>query len=71
MSGIKINIHKLSILIPIIHRINTHINNTLNKGGVEIIEFEDKEEDLVMEEAKLYVIIVDNQDIFRGTVRVL
>ena len=41
-------------------------NNTLRKGGVGTLEFEDsnKEEDLVKEEAKLYAIIVGSQDKF-------
>ena len=59
---------KLNIRIPSIHRINTCIKNTLKKIGVEIIKVEDKEEVLVMEEAKSYVIIVDNQEILTGTV---
>ena len=57
--GIKLNIHKFSILNPSIDKINTHGNNTLNQGGVEIFEVKDKEEDLVMEEGKSYVTIVD------------
>ena len=41
-------------------------NNTLRKGGVGPLEVEDnnQEESLVKEEAKLYAIIVENQDIF-------
>ena len=41
-------------------------NNTLCKGGLEILDVEDnnKEEDLVKEEAKSYVIIVGSQEIF-------
>ena len=41
-------------------------NNTLSKGGVGILEVKDrnKEDDLVKEEAKSYVIIVGIQDIF-------
>ena len=34
--------------------------HTLNPGQVEILDAKDKEEDLDMEEAKLYVIIVGN-----------
>ena len=71
ISGLKLNTHKISILNPGIHRINTHNNNTLNPWGVEILEAEDKEEDLVVEEDKLYVIIVGNHDILPGTVQVL
>ena len=56
---------------PNIHRFSTCSNNTLNKGGVEILEVEDKGEELVMEEDKLYVIIVENKDIFLGIVRFL
>ena len=39
-------------------------NNTLRKVGVGTLEFEDskKEEDLVEEEAKLYVIIMGSQN---------
>ena len=39
-------------------------NNTLRKGGVGTLEVKEsnKEEDLVEEEANLYVIIVGNQD---------
>ena len=39
--------------------------------GVESLMVEEKEEDLVVEEAKLYVIILDNQNIFPGTMQVL
>ena len=48
-------------------------NNTLHKGGVEILEVEDnnKEEDLVKEEAKSYVIIAGSQDIFPKIFKVL
>ena len=55
LSGFKLNIHKISI-----RRFSTRSDNTLNPGRVEILEAKDKEEDLVMEKAKLYVIIVDN-----------
>ena len=68
LSGIKLNIHKLSILSPSIHRINTRGNNTLNPEGVEILEVEEKDEYLFVEEAKLYVIIMGNQDVFPRTV---
>ena len=60
LRGFKLNIHKLRILSPSIHKINTHNNNTLNKGRIEIFEVKDKEEDLVIEEAKSHVIIVGN-----------
>ena len=60
LSGLSFNILKTSICN----------NNTLNPGGVEILEAEDKEKDLVVEKAKLYVIIVGNHDILPGTVRV-
>ena len=48
-------------------------NNTLRKGGMGTLEVEDnnKEEDLVKEEAKLYVIIVGNQETFPEIVKVL
>ena len=48
-------------------------NNTLRKRGVGILEVKDnnKEEDLVEEEAKLYVIIVGIQEIFPEIVKVL
>ena len=48
-------------------------NNTLRKGGVGTLEVEEnnKEVDLVEEEAKLYVIIVGNQEIFPEIVKVL
>ena len=70
MRGIKLNIHKLSIPILSIHKINNCNNNTLNKG-VEIFKVIGKEEDLVIEEAKSYVTIMDNQNIFIGTVQTL
>ena len=38
--------------------------NTLNLGGVVFLEAEDKEEDLVVKEAKSFVITMDNLDIF-------
>ena len=69
------NINKICILNPNINKINTHNNHsTLDQRGVEIFEVEDnnkEEEDLVMEEAKSYVTIVENHDIFLGTVRTL
>ena len=48
-------------------------NNTLCKGEVETLEIEDnnKEEDLVKEEAKSYVINVGCQDILTKIVKVL
>ena len=52
LSGLKLNMQKLSILSPNIHRINTHSNNTLNKRGAEIFEVENntkEEEDMVEE----------------------
>ena len=62
-------------LNPNINKINTHNNHsTLDQRGVEIFEVKDnnkEEEDLVMEEAKSYVTIVENHDIFLGTVRAL
>ena len=42
----------------------------LNPVGVDFLESEDKEEDLVAKEAKLYVIIVGILDILTGTTRV-
>ena len=48
-------------------------NNTLCKGGVGTLEAKDnnKEEDLVEEEAKSYIIIVGIQDVFPDVVEVL
>ena len=58
------NINNHNILSHNINRISIcHNNNTLKQGGVEIFEVDDnnkEEEDLVEEEAKSYVIIVDN-----------
>ena len=70
MSELRLNIHGISLLRTNIHIINTHNNNTLNPEE-RILEAEDKEEDLVAEEAKLYVIIVGNLDTFPWTTRVL
>ena len=36
------------------------MHNTLNQGGVVLLRVEDEDEDLVVEGAKLFVIIVDN-----------
>ena len=63
MSDPKLNIHKLSILNPGIHKINTCNNNNLNLWGVEIFKVGDKEEDLVVGVAKSLVTIVDNHKI--------
>ena len=52
LSRFKPKIHKLSTLGSSIHKISIRNNNTLNKGGVEILEGEDKEENFVVEEAK-------------------
>ena len=71
LSDLRVNIHKLSALIINIHITSANNNNTLNPGRVEFLEVEDKEEDLVVEEAKLYVIIVGILDIFPGIARVL
>ena len=69
------NINKICILNPNINKINTHNNHsTLDQRGVEIFEVEEnnkEEEDLVMEEAKSYVTIVDNQEILLETVQAL
>ena len=63
-----LNINKRNTLSCNTNRINIlNNNNTLSaKGGVETLEVEDnnKEEDLVKEEAKSYVIIVGIHDIF-------
>ena len=61
--------HNLCTLNPSINKTNTHNNTTLNPQGVDIFEVEDnkEEEDLVVEEAKSYVIIVDNQYSLLGT----
>ena len=61
MSGLRFNICLFNTL-----RTSICNNNTLNLGGVVIFEAEDKEEDLVVGEAKSYVIIVGNPDIFLG-----
>ena len=59
------NINKISIL---------RSNTTLNLGGVEILKVEEnkkREEDLVEEGAKLYVITMDNKETFLKMVQVL
>ena len=71
-----LNINNHSIISRNINKIsNRHNNNTLNLGGVKIFGAEDnnnkEEEDLVEEEAKSYVITMDNQDILLNIVRVL
>ena len=48
-----------------IHRHNTHRNNILNPGESVLSEAEDKDVDLVTDEAKSFVIIVDILDILR------
>ena len=62
-----LNINKCNTLSYNTNRIGIlKNNNTLHKGGVETLEAEDnnKEDDLVGEEAKPYVIIVGIQNIF-------
>ena len=84
MSRCKLNKRSLSIILLNIKNHSTlncnsskinilNNNNSLRKGGVKILEVKDnnKEEDLVEEEAKLYVIIVGIQDIFPEIVKVL
>ena len=84
MSRCKLNERSLSIILHNINNCNTlshntniisilNKNNTVCKGGVETLEVEDnnKEEDLVEEEAKSYVIIVGNQKILINIVKVL
>ena len=84
MRKCKLSEHSLSISLLNINNCNTlsrntsrinilSNNNTLRKGGVETLEVEDnnKEEDMVKEEAKLYVIIVGSQDTFPEIVKVL
>ena len=63
---LRINIHMSSILRTNIHGISTYNNNTLYLE-VEILEVEDKEEFLVVDKAKLYVIIVGSLDTFPRT----
>ena len=76
----RLNIHKQNfsnhnILSRNISKISIDYNNTtLSEGQVEIFEVEDnnkEEEDLVDEEAKSYVIIVDNQDTLLDIVQVM
>ena len=84
MSRCKLNERSLSIILHTINNKNTlncitnkisvlNNNNTLCKGGVGILEVRDnnKEDDLVEEEAKSYVITVDNQDTLLDIVQVL
>ena len=84
MSRCKLNECNLSIILLNINNHNTlcrntsrisilNNNNTLRKGGVETLDVEDnnKEEDLVGEEAKSYVIIVGSHDIFPKIAKVL
>ena len=47
-----------------IYKLSGLRHNTLDQGGVVLLEDENVEEDLVTEGAKLFVIIVDNRDIF-------
>ena len=61
----KHNLNNHNILSRNINKISIHCSNTtLNLWGLEIFEAEDnnnkEEEDLVEEEAKSYVITVDN-----------
>ena len=73
LSIILFNINNDNTLSRNTSRINIHNNNTLHKEGVENLEVEDnnKEEDLVEEEAKSYVIIVGIQDTLLEIVKVL
>ena len=84
ISKCKLNECSLSIILHSINNNNIincntnrisiiNNNNTLRKGGVRILEVEynNKEEDLVEEEVKSYVIIVGNQDIFPEIVKFL
>ena len=79
MRRCKLNEHGLSIILLNIHHHNIknhsilNNNSSLHKGGVGNLELKDsnQEEDLVEEEAKLYVIIVGNQDTLPETVKVL
>ena len=70
ISRCKLNEHNLNIILLRINNRNTlslntsrisilNNNNTLRKGGVKTLEskYNNKEEDLVEEEAKSYVII--------------
>ena len=71
---ILLNIKNYNTLNQNTNRINIlNNNNTLRKGKVGILEVEDnnKEEDLVEEEAKSYVIIMDNQDTLPKIAKVL
>ena len=80
ITTILLNIHQdnsnnRNILGCNINEINIcRSNTTLNLGGLGIFRAEDnnkKEDDLVEEEAKLYVIIMDNQDTLLDIVQVL
>ena len=80
MSEHKLNIHRPNIKKICILRLNInkisihHSNNALNQGGVEIFKAEDnnkEEEDLVEEEAKSYVITVQNYDTLFEILQVL
>ena len=84
MSRCKLNKCSLSISLRNINNYNTlsyntkkinvlNNNNNLHKGGVKTLEVEDnnKDEDLVEEEAQIYVIIVGSHDIFLEIIKVL
>ena len=55
---LRFNTHRLNIL-----KHYTHKHNTLNPKEVEFLEANDEEEDLVAEEDKSFVIIVDSLEI--------
>ena len=83
MSRCKLNEYSLSISIRNINNRNTLSQNTKKmsstikipstKGGVKTLEVEDnnKDEDLVEEEAQIYVITVGIHDIFPEIIKVL
>ena len=84
MSRCKLNECSISIILHNINNRNTltcntkkinvlNNNNNLHKGGVKTLEVEDnnKDEDLVEEEAQSYVIIVGSHEIFSDIIKVL
>ena len=63
---LRINTCRKNILQHSIHR-----NNILNLEEVYFLKVEDEEEDLVMEEDKSFVVIMDNLDISRKIALIL
>ena len=66
MSELKHNFLRLDIL-----KQSTQKNNILNLEEVYFLKVEDEEEDLVMEEDKSFVVIMDNLDISRKIALIL